>query len=210
MEGGREIWREGGRYGGREGDMEGGREIWREGGRYGGREGDMEGGREIWREGGRYGGREGDMEGGRERRTQIKTYASLLLFSSSPSPQIQGRSKSITSDHEIKMGISTVPPQQPQDKAPLRVHTVDHTYCRLQVRLDTTARDIIKEACQKLELREGQYQLCEVKSSGEVVKLNDKDVSVHSGRSVNGRLYVVPKKSTDKMLVSSGSVYVQR
>lgn len=99
------------------------------------------------------------------------------------------------------MGISSVPPQQPQDKVPLRVHTVDHTCCRLQVRLDATARDIVKEACQKLGLREAEFDLCEGKSSGEMVRLNDKDVSVHSGLSVNGRLYIVAKKNTDRMLV---------
>ena len=101
------------------------------------------------------------------------------------------------------MGISTLPPQQPQDKVHLRVHTVDHTCCRLQLRLDSTARDIVKEACQKLGgLRWLEFELCEVKSSGEVVKMNDKDVSVHSGMSVNGRLYIVPKKNTEKTLVS--------
>ena len=99
------------------------------------------------------------------------------------------------------MGISSVPPRQPQDKVHLRIHTINHTCCRLQLRLDTSARNIIKEACQKLKLREAEFDLCEVKSSGEVVKLNDKDVSVHSGMSVNGRLYIVPKKNSEKTLV---------
>lgn len=99
------------------------------------------------------------------------------------------------------MGISAVPPHQPQDKIHLRVHTVDHVCCRLQVRLDTSAKKIMLEACQKLSLKGEEFNLCEVKSSGEVVKLNDNDVSVHSGMSVNGRLYVVPKKYSEKTLV---------
>lgn len=99
------------------------------------------------------------------------------------------------------MGISTLSPHQPQDKIPLRVHTIDNICCRLQVRLDATARDIVHEACQKLDLKEVQYSLCEVKSSGEVVKLNDEDVSVHSGMTVNGRLFIVLKKDMPKHLV---------
>lgn len=99
------------------------------------------------------------------------------------------------------MGISIVPPQQPQDKVHLRVHTLDQTCCRLLVKLDATAKDIVKEACQKLELREYQYELCEVKSSGEIAKVNIQDVSVHSHMSVNGRMYVLPKKYTESTVV---------
>ncbi len=39
-------------------------------------------------------------------------------------------------DHEIKLGISTIPAHSPQDKVPVRVHTVDRTLCRLQVGAD--------------------------------------------------------------------------
>lgn len=106
-------------------------------------------------------------------------------------------------EHEIKMGISTVPPHQPQDKIPLRIHTVEHTCCRLQVRLDSTARAIVNEACQKLNVKKpSDYILCEVRSSGEKVPLNDNDISVHSEMSVNGRLYIVPKSHSERVLVS--------
>lgn len=122
----------------------------------------------------------------------------------SPNPgllgQLKPRKSASAQDAEIKMGISTVPPQQPQDKTPLRVHTVDHTCCRLQVRLDMTARDIVNEACGKLELDAAHYDLCEVKSSGEKVVLKDSDISVHSEMSVNGRLYVVPKDHSSRTL----------
>ena len=68
-----------------------------------------------------------------------------------------------------------------------------------------TARDIINEACGKLELDATRYDLCEVKSSGEKVLLKDSDISVHSEMSVNGRLYVVPKDHSSRTLVSSYS-----
>lgn len=101
------------------------------------------------------------------------------------------------------MGITTVPPMQPQDKIPLRVHTVDHTCCRLQVRIDSTARTVVNEACAKLDLDPETFDLCEVKSSGEKSRLNDNDVSVYSAMSVNGRLYIVPKSHAEKTLVSA-------
>ena len=69
--------------------------------------------------------------------------------------------------------------------------------------MDMSAHDIIKEACQKLELKWGEFELCEVKSSGQVVKINNGDVSVHSNISVNGRLYVMAVKNTEKTFVST-------
>ncbi len=53
----------------------------------------------------------------------------------------------------------------------------------------------------KLSCEERSHDLCEVKSSGEVLKLNDKDVSVSSGMSVNGRLYIIPKKYSERTVV---------
>lgn len=100
------------------------------------------------------------------------------------------------------MGITTVPPIHPQDKIPLRIHTVDHTCCRLQVRVDSTAKAIINEACSKLDLDPSNFNLCEVKSSGEKNLLDDNDISVHSEMSVNGRLYIVSKTYSEKTVVS--------
>ena len=115
---------------------------------------------------------------------------------------LSSQSRKVASlDHEIKMGITTVPPMQPQDKIPLRVHTVDHTCCRLQVRVDSTARALVNEACAKLKLDAVNFVLCEVKSSGERNPLDDNDISVHSEMSVNGRLYIVAKTYSEKTVV---------
>lgn len=116
--------------------------------------------------------------------------------------QLKDRTKSVSMDHEIKMGVSIAPPQQPQDKVQHRVHTLDQTCCRLQAKLDTAAKELVKEACKKLELREVGFELCEVKSSGEVVRINPQNVSVCSGMSINGRLYILPKKYAEKTVVS--------
>lgn len=108
------------------------------------------------------------------------------------------------------MGISTVPPHQPQDKVPLRIHTLEHTCCRLQLRLDSTAKTIVSEACQKLNFKKpSEYVLCEVRSSGEKVQVKDSDISVHSTMSVNGRLYIVPKNHPERVLVSVMSVQLR-
>ncbi len=40
-----------------------------------------------------------------------------------------------------------------------------------------------------------------MKSSGEKVRLKDKDISVWSEKSVNGRLFVLPKKHSEQVVV---------
>lgn len=80
--------------------------------------------------------------------------------------QLLKKKTSTSVEPEIRMGICMLTPYQPQDKTPIRVHTLEHTCCRLQVRLDATARAIVIEACEKLHLPSDKYELCEVKSSG--------------------------------------------
>lgn len=70
-----------------------------------------------------------------------------------------------------------------------------------QVRIDSTARTIVNEACTKLDLDPKTFDLCEVKSSGEKNPLDNNDISVYSAISVNGRLYIVPKSHSEKTLV---------
>lgn len=123
------------------------------------------------------------------------------LGSGLPSKMQMLKKKTSTSvEPEIKMGICMLPPCQPQDKIPIRVHTLEHTCCRLQVRLDATAKSIVEEACEKLHLPADKYELCEVKSAGEKVVLKESDVSVHSELSVNGRLFAIPRGHPDKIL----------
>ena len=62
------------------------------------------------------------------------------------------------------------------------------------MKLDTKAKDILKEACNKLSLEYEGHKLCEAKSSGEVVVFNPNDLSISTEISVNGRLYVVPEE----------------
>ena len=96
----------------------------------------------------------------------------------------------------------------------LRVHTHDKKCCRLHKRLDSTAMEILQEACTKLELNAEEHELCEIHSTGglwqwSVTKylymwvwydlfFTDKtvfkptDLSITTEMSVNGRLYALP------------------
>ena len=98
----------------------------------------------------------------------------------------------------------------------VRVHTEDHTCCRLmvnkltnthslshwQVRLDTKAGSIRDEACSKLNLPKFKYQLCEVTSSGQKKVFKEDTVSVTSDLSVNGRLFVLSRNHSQRTVVS--------
>lgn len=131
----------------------------------------------------------------------MRRSAASSLGSGLPSKMQLLKKKTSTSvEPEIRMGICMLTPYQPQDKTPIRVHTLEHTCCRLQVRLDATARAIVIEACEKLHLPSDKYELCEVKSSGEKVVLKETDVSVYSEMSVNGRLFAIPRNHPDKIL----------
>lgn len=85
--------------------------------------------------------------------------------------------------------------------AHIRVHTLDKKCCRLHIKLETKAKEIYKEACEKLSLDPSDHVLCEGKSSGEIVFFKDEDLSIPTELSVNGRLYVIPKQSTPKTIV---------
>ena len=74
----------------------------------------------------------------------------------------------------------------------IRVHTLDKRCCRLHIRLDTKAKDILKEACTKLSLNIDEHELCEGKSSGEKFIFKGEDLSISTEMTINGRLYVVP------------------
>ena len=49
-----------------------------------------------------------------------------------------------------------------------------------------------------------------MKSSGEKVRLKDKDISVWSEKSVNGRLFVLLKKHSEQVVVCRCTVYSGR
>ena len=77
----------------------------------------------------------------------------------------------------------------------LRIHTIDKKCCRLHVKLSSTTRDILNEACSKLELDVSSHELCEIKSTGEKIIFKETDLSIATEMSVNGRLYTLPKDS---------------
>ena len=90
--------------------------------------------------------------------------------------------------------------------AHVRVHSLDKRCCRLHIRLDTKAKEIKKEACNKLSLDPDEHILCEGKSCGDVTLFDEEDLSITTEMSVNGRLYVFPKNAR-RHIVSFDSRY---
>ncbi|XP_053204374.1 rap guanine nucleotide exchange factor 4-like isoform X2 [Panonychus citri] len=81
---------------------------------------------------------------------------------------------------------------QPTDEIICRVYCADHTYTTLKMTIDSTARAVKMSAADKLGLNksDGELILAEVKSSGERVLFSNKEVSIQTGLSVNGRIFV--------------------
>ncbi|XP_061391154.1 rap guanine nucleotide exchange factor 4 [Musca vetustissima] len=88
---------------------------------------------------------------------------------------------------------------RPDDDIIFRVYCADHTYCTLRFPLHTTAEIIKACAADKLQLNRGPEDLClvEVKSNGERSVFKDNDVSIPTGLSLNGRLFVSVKDHID-------------
>lgn len=84
-----------------------------------------------------------------------------------------------------------------------RVYCADHTYCTLRFPLHTTAEIIKACAADKLQLNRGpdDLQLVEVKSNGERSIFKDTDVSVPTGLSLNGRIFVSTKDHLDALVI---------
>ncbi|XP_054090739.1 rap guanine nucleotide exchange factor 4 isoform X3 [Zeugodacus cucurbitae] len=90
---------------------------------------------------------------------------------------------------------------RPDDDIIFRVYCADHTYCTLRFPLHTTAEIIKACAADKLQLNRGPEDLVlvEVKSNGERSVYKDNDVSVPTGLSLNGRLFVSVKDHLDAL-----------
>jgi Rap guanine nucleotide exchange factor 4 len=69
--------------------------------------------------------------------------------------------------------------------------------------MNTTAERIKVCAADKLKLRHDDLVLVEVKSSGERVVFRDSDVSIPTGLSLNGRIFVSPKDHLDALVSKS-------
>lgn len=82
-----------------------------------------------------------------------------------------------------------------------RVYCADHTYCTLKYPMNTTA-DVIKvSAADKLKMRPNEeLVLVEVKSTGERVAINDKDIGIPTSLTLNGRIFVAPKDHLDALV----------
>lgn len=83
-----------------------------------------------------------------------------------------------------------------------RVYYADHTYTTLKYSMSTTALKIKEVASEKLQIREPleRLLLVEVKSNGERVIFSDQEISIGTGISVNGRIFVSLKDHLDALV----------
>ncbi|KAG7173805.1 Rap guanine nucleotide exchange factor 3-like [Homarus americanus] len=81
-----------------------------------------------------------------------------------------------------------------------RVYCADHTYCTLRFSLQTTSDVIKRSAADKLGLRQENLLLVELKSTGEVVPLREKEVCPPTGLTLNGRLFISNKDHLDALM----------
>ncbi|KAF4532333.1 hypothetical protein B566_EDAN003636 [Ephemera danica] len=88
---------------------------------------------------------------------------------------------------------------RPEDDIIFRVYCADHTYCTLRFPMCATAETIKYSAADKLALKHDDLVLVEVKSSGERVVFKDSDVSIPTGLSLNGRIFISPKDHLDAL-----------
>ncbi|XP_022240409.1 rap guanine nucleotide exchange factor 4-like [Limulus polyphemus] len=84
------------------------------------------------------------------------------------------------------------------DEIIFRVHCADHTYTTLKTVVGATSETIKGFAADKLGLKD-DLVLVEVKSSGERIVFKDFEVSVPTGLSINGRIFLSPTDHLDAL-----------
>ncbi|CAG5125298.1 unnamed protein product [Candidula unifasciata] len=87
---------------------------------------------------------------------------------------------------------------KPTDEYIFKVYCADHTYTTIRLPVNSTVRDVILSARDKLCLGHDPV-LCEVKSSGERVVFKEKDRCVMKSLSLNGRLFIAPREHLDAL-----------
>ncbi|XP_066979816.1 rap guanine nucleotide exchange factor 4 isoform X3 [Macrobrachium rosenbergii] len=113
--------------------------------------------------------------------------------------QAQDDSKGSTSSNSMQSGDVSVSHPLMCSFVIFRVYCADHTYCTLRFSLQTTCDIIKRSAADKLGLRQENLLLVELKSSGEVVPLGEKEVCAPTGLTLNGRLFVSHKDHLDAL-----------
>ncbi|OQR78399.1 rap guanine nucleotide exchange factor 4-like, partial [Tropilaelaps mercedesae] len=90
-------------------------------------------------------------------------------------------------------------PFKEDDEIIFRVYCADHTYVTLKTPIGATADQIKRLAAEKTALNQEEAVLVEVKSNGERLPFNEAEVSVATGLSINGRLFIVPIEHIDSL-----------
>ncbi|XP_022704509.1 rap guanine nucleotide exchange factor 4-like isoform X1 [Varroa jacobsoni] len=95
--------------------------------------------------------------------------------------------------------LQNIRPFKENDEIIFRVYCADHTYVTLKTPIIATADQIKRSATEKTTMPADETILVEVKSTGERLPFNEAEVSVATGLSINGRLFIVPIEHLDSL-----------
>lgn len=126
-----------------------------------------------------------EIASGAPQRWKVGPYGQIRLLSSSES-QDEERT-------EFRKYIRA------SDEVVFRVYCADHTYTTIKTLVGATAETIKRAAAEKLSLKD-DLVLVEVKSTGEKIIFKDSEVSVPTGLSVNGRIFLTASEQVDSLM----------
>ncbi|XP_076359028.1 rap guanine nucleotide exchange factor 4-like [Tachypleus tridentatus] len=100
-----------------------------------------------------------------------------------------GQIESLTSSGSAEENEEESLPIKSRDEIIFRVYCSDHTYTTLKTSVVTTAETIKRIAAEKLGLKDNLV-LAEIRSVGEIYPFKDSEVSVPTGLTINGRIFL--------------------
>ncbi|XP_059140453.1 rap guanine nucleotide exchange factor 4-like [Physella acuta] len=106
----------------------------------------------------------------------------------------KGQAKSALNENDVEKK-SVI---KPTDEYIFKVYCADHTYTTIRLPINSTVKDIVLSARDKLCLGHDPV-LCEVKSNGERIVFKEKDRCIMMSLSLNGRLFIAPREHLDAL-----------
>lgn len=95
--------------------------------------------------------------------------------------------------------INKKQPIKANDENIVKIYCADHTYSTLRLPMSSSVHSLIEHAREKLGLGSEELVLCEIKSSGDRVLYKEDDLCVTTGLSLNGLLFISPRKHLDAL-----------
>ncbi|XP_025095168.1 rap guanine nucleotide exchange factor 4-like isoform X2 [Pomacea canaliculata] len=132
--------------------------------------------------------------------TNLTSYSKSTTSTGRPTKKKATHSLIISRKSSLKsqQGSEKKRPIKAKDENIFKVYCADHTYSTLRLPMDSTVKEIIIAARDKLCLGDDPV-LCEVKSTGERIVFRDEDICITTSLSLNGRLFITPPEHLDAL-----------